>query len=135
MFQSKIHGLLTFLHKRIEQRNQPPIIFLHQPHYVSTLMYSLTILVMLARNIQRNFVYFIALKRIYNIRRNSNGYFLSFLENDDDVISVQDIYKIDKDSQKIDYVEYGRWNHRDGMQVQKENIWMRRANMKGHQLK
>ena len=50
-------------------------------------------------------------------------------------MSVQDVYKIDKDSQKLDNVEYGQWNRRDGMQVQKENIWMRRANMKGHQLK
>ena len=50
-------------------------------------------------------------------------------------MSVQDVYKIDKDSQKIDNVEYGLWNRRDGMQVQKENTWTRRANMKGHQLK
>ena len=72
---------------------------------------------------------------IYHIQWDWKTCYISLLESNDDDVSVQDIYKIDKDSQKIDNVEYGRWNRRDGMQVERENIWMRRANMKGHQLK
>ena len=57
------------------------------------------------------------------------------LDGNDDSMLIQDVYKIDKNSRRIDYQEYGRWNPIDGMQVQMKNIWLRRANMKGYQLK
>ena len=48
---------------------------------------------------------------------------------------IRDIYKIDQFSNNIEIVSYGRWNPAQGISISEENIWIRRSNMKGHELR
>ena len=45
------------------------------------------------------------------------------------------MYKIEKSSRKVELVKYGNWNIDDGVSVQETNIWKRRSNLKGHQIR
>ena len=49
--------------------------------------------------------------------------------------SIYDVYKIDKNSDEVEIVEFGDWNTATGLTVAEENIWKRRSNLKGHHLK
>ena len=60
--------------------------------------------------------------------------YLSFLITDGN-FEIRDIYKIDQFSNIIETVSYGRWNRSHGISISEENIWIRRSNMKGHELR
>ena len=60
--------------------------------------------------------------------------YLSFLIIDGN-FEIRDIYKIDQFSNDIEIVAYGRWNRAHGISISEENIWIRRSNMKGHELR
>ena len=60
--------------------------------------------------------------------------YLSFLITDGN-FEIRDIYKIDQFSDNIEIVAYGRWNRAHGISISEENIWIRRSNMKGHELR
>ena len=60
--------------------------------------------------------------------------YLSFLITDGN-FEIRDIYKINQFSDNIEIVAYGRWNRAHGILISEENIWIRRSNMKGHELR
>ena len=50
-------------------------------------------------------------------------------------MAIKDIYKIDKDSDKIQIQEYGQWDAMKGITVFEPDIFNRRSNFHGHQFK
>ena len=50
-------------------------------------------------------------------------------------MTIKDIYKIDKNLEKIQIEEYGRWDAMKGISVFEPNIFKRRSNFHGHQFK
>ena len=54
--------------------------------------------------------------------------------NSDD-ITIRDVYKIDEKSNKLTFVKYGIWKPTTGLNVSEPSIWIRRANLNGHQLR
>lgn len=50
-------------------------------------------------------------------------------------ITIRDIYKIDENSKEIATVNYGVWTPNKGLRIVEPNVWIRRSNFKGHQLR
>ena len=48
---------------------------------------------------------------------------------------IHDIYKIDELSDVVMSVKYGEWNRNTGLTVHQPNIWRRRANFQGFNIK
>ena len=59
--------------------------------------------------------------------------FFHVTENYQDKFLIFDEYKINENSNQILSAKYGEWNPVDGLSMYEENIWKRRANLKGHQ--
>ena len=49
--------------------------------------------------------------------------------------SIHDVYKIKESAGKAEIVEYGNWDIDNGISVKETNIWKRRSNLNGHQIK
>ena len=72
-------------------------------------------------------------KRLISIPRIRDKHLFVFMV--DGNFEIRDIYKIDQFSNNIEIVSYGRWNRAHGISISDENIWIRRSNMKGHELR
>jgi hypothetical protein len=48
---------------------------------------------------------------------------------------IYDIYKIDETSDIVETVMFAEWDAMSGLSVVEENIWKRRADLKGHHLR
>ena len=51
------------------------------------------------------------------------------------MISIQDVYKMDKNSKSILTERYGTWDQKKGLKVFEPDIYKRRSNFNGFQLK
>ena len=61
--------------------------------------------------------------------------FFHVTENYQDKFLIFDEYKINENSNQILSAKYGEWNPADGLSMYEENIWKRRANLKGYQFR
>ena len=59
---------------------------------------------------------------------------LALIANPDD-ITIRDVYKIDEKSNNLTVVKYGIWKPTTGLNISEPSIWIRRANLNGHQLR
>ena len=59
---------------------------------------------------------------------------IALIANLDD-ITIRDVYKIDEKSNEVTVVKYGIWRPTTGLNVSEPSIWIRRANLNGHQLR
>jgi hypothetical protein len=53
----------------------------------------------------------------------------------DGKFKIFDEYKLHEHADKLMIVEYGEWDPNEGMTVYEEDIWKRRSNLKGHQIR
>ena len=51
------------------------------------------------------------------------------------IININDIYKITSNEKEVRTVNYGRWVSGQGITAFKWNIWERRSDFKGHNLR
>ena len=59
-----------------------------------------------------------------------------FLENDNyESITVQDVYKTEINSNNILKAMYGEWNSESKFSIIEQDIWKRRADLQGHNLR
>ena len=57
------------------------------------------------------------------------------LGQSDGKFKIFDEYKIDENSNSLMTEEYGSWDPNTGITVYEENIWKRRANLKGYHIR
>ena len=60
---------------------------------------------------------------------------LRYIDNGLQVIKISDIYKLDEKMEETLKVEYGHWNSSQGLIAYEPNIWKRRSNMHGYNLR
>ena len=58
-----------------------------------------------------------------------------YIDNGLQVFKISDIYKFDEKMEETMKVKYGHWNSSNGIITYEPNIWKRRSNMHGYNLR
>ena len=50
-------------------------------------------------------------------------------------LEVYDVYKVNENSEDVKTATYGYWERQKGLMIIEKNIWRRRHNLLGHQIR
>ena len=64
-----------------------------------------------------------------------DSYAFGFFEGANGKLEIRDIYKVDEYAETVLMVDYGQWNPRTGLTILEENIWRRRSNLQGNNIR
>ena len=78
---------------------------------------------------------FIIEKEIFFVFFGIYSWYVNHILSENRNYALYDIYKIDEQSNEVETVKYAEWNAVKGLTIFEDNVWKRRANLKGHHLR
>ena len=64
-----------------------------------------------------------------------DSYAFGFFEGAHGRLNIRDIYKVDQYAETVLVVDYGQWDPATGVTILEENIWRRRSNLQGNNIR
>ena len=59
----------------------------------------------------------------------------SIIDEEAASFEIHDVYKIDQQAENIETVRYGKWKKKIGLTIYDRNIWKRRSDLKGYNIR